>query len=408
VEEERYEQTLTLRRVNRWLLGLTLLPAVLALRLAAAGGALFANSLSFFLLSALGAAWLLGRKPFPSHAVRTVRVEPNVLRVGDEVVPRASIRDARIIPAPSGGLFVRVSRRGLPIDLDVSDRAEGRRLLRALGFDASQTVARFWGASGLMSLRGSRSGLLLLGFPLLFFALGLLLESSPVLWASGVKVLMVLFFATVAASMVPSRIHIGADGVLIRWLGQRKFLPLAEIRTVEQSTGGWGKQRQVGVLFTMRDGTEVWVPIGNSQWRSEAAASLIERVHEAMETHAHGSVEAAAALLVRRDRDVHTWIQELRAIGAGANADLRTAPMNPEHLWRIVESHTVPPEARAAAAVALGPRLDEEGRQRLRVAVEAVADERLRVAVNVAARSDAEEDAALEEALGEVSSPGRR
>ncbi|MGO8998137.1 MAG: hypothetical protein ACLQVI_32865, partial [Polyangiaceae bacterium] len=61
------------------------------------------------------------------------------------------------------------------------------------------------------------------------------------------------------------------------------------------------------------------------------------------------------------------------------------------------------PEARAAAAVALGPQLDDEGRQRLRVAVDAVADERLRVAIDAAASAD---DAALEEALGDVSDGG--
>jgi hypothetical protein len=406
VEEERFERTLTLRRRNWWLLGLALVPAALGLYLGARSEGVGAVSFLLLFLSA-GAVSVVVRRTFASHPFRAVRIDPDVLRVGDKAIARASIRDARLIPASTGGLFVRVSRRGLPLDLDVMDRAEGRRFLRALGFDASQTVARFWGASWLMSFAGKRSGLLLLVFPLLFFALGFLLESSPVLWAGGMKVLFALFLATIAASTTPTRIHVGADGVLIRWLGLRRFLPLGEIRTVEQSSSGWGKQRQVGARFSMKDGSEVWVPIGRASWRDEYTASLIERVHEAMETHSHGSVEAAAALLVRRDRDVHTWIQELRAIGTGANADLRTAPVNPEHLWRVVESHTAQPEARAAAAVALGPRLDDEGRQRLRVAIDAVADERLRVAIDAAAKSDAEEDAALEEALGEVSLPPR-
>jgi hypothetical protein len=151
--------------------------------------------------------------------------------------------------------------------------------------------------------------------------------------------------------------------------------------------------------------------MGSLQWNDDRNSALMERIVEAMEIHARGNVDAAAAVLGRRARDVHAWIQELRAIGVGANADLRTAPVNPEHLWRIVESHGAEPEDRAAAAVALGGQLDESGKQRLRVAVDAVADERLRIAVDAALRED---DAALEIALGEVSplrigeDPGRK
>jgi hypothetical protein len=73
--------------------------------------------------------------------------------------------------------------------------------------------------------------------------------------------------------------------------------------------------------------------------------------------------------------------------------------VNPEHLWRILESHAADPEARAAAAVALGARSDDDAKGRLRVAVDAIADVRLRVAIDAAGGAD---DEALEKAMSEL------
>ena len=401
-----FEGELTLRRINRRMLGLSLAPAVLGVSLYVAGlPGLATLSPALFVLSAVAVGWVLGRRPAPVREERPVRIEPDVLRIGDVAIARARIRDAQLVPTPGGGFFVRVSRRAeLPVDLDVRDRSEGRSVLRALGFDASQAVARFAGSSRLLAFLGARAGLAFVAFPALFLALGFLLESSPVLWANGIKALGVLFFAAATALLVPARIDVGADGVLVRWLGTTRFLPLTKIRTVERSFAGFGfgDDRQVGARIRTVDGEDVWLPVGKARWASERAGALVERIHEAMETHARGSVDASAALLGRRERDVRAWIQELRAIGAGANADLRTAPVSPEHLWRIVESHGAPPADRAAAAVALGASLDDGGKQRLRVAVDAIADERLRVAIGAAVGEDEE---SLAEALAEVTAP---
>jgi hypothetical protein len=206
--------------------------------------------------------------------------------------------------------------------------------------------------------------------------------------------------AGAVALAIPARIDVGADGVLLRWLGTRRFIPLAHIRSLERTTEGIGKSRQVGVRLRLEDGDTVWLPMGDARWADERAGALLERIQEAMDTQAHGPVTATAALLGRRERGAREWIRELRALGAGANADLRTAPVEPEQLWRIVESHGAAPEERAAAAIALSPSLDPRGKERLGVAVDAVADERLRVAIDAAVKED---DAALEEALDEMS-----
>jgi hypothetical protein len=394
-DEDPREWNLYLRQLKRWMLGLSLVPALIGIVFLATGNQGLVSWLPPLLfLSIAGLLQVLYRRPH-SRVERIVRVTPDALQIGDWSIPRESLRDARIVPFGNGAFFVRITRRGPRIELGVLDRDEGRSLLRALGFDVSQTITTFVGGSRLFSGSTARMGFTALGFVVALFALGFLLESSPVVWALGMRLFALTFLTTFVGAMIPSRIDVGADGVLIRWLGTKRFLPLANIRTLDELVSG-SNQRPAGVLLTMDDGTKISIPMMSGR-------ELLERIQEGIETQARGSVAAAAALLARRDRDVRAWIQDLRAIGAGTNVDLRTAPVNPDHLWRIVESHGAAPEERAAAAVALGPSLDDGGKQRLRVAVEAVADERLRVAIVAAAKSEEGEDAALEEALGAVS-----
>ena len=94
------------------------------------------------------------------------------------------------------------------------------------------------------------------------------------------------------------------------------------------------------------------------------------------------------------------WIEELRAVGSGAQAAHRVAPVPPRpSAQRIVESAGARPLPLARpAALALGPRLDGRDRDRLRAAASTTASPRLRVALEGAA------SAAPETELGSTSS----
>jgi hypothetical protein len=124
-----------------------------------------------------------------------------------------------------------------------------------------------------------------------------------------------------------------------------------------------------------------------------------ERIREAFEAHGRGDVTLAAAALRRGTRDVAAWIRALQAIGSGASADHRTAPVPPDQLWRIVEDPHAEPGARAGAAVVLRGSLDEAGRSRLLAAAGATAQPRVRIALEAAGEGD---EAALAEALAAV------
>ena len=84
----------------------------------------------------------------------------------------------------------------------------------------------------------------------------------------------------------------------------------------------------------------------------------------------------------------------------GATATLRTAPVMPDHLWRVAEDAQQPATMRAAAAIALGPTLDPSGKTRLAEIAKATAAPKLRVALERAATDAPLEE--MEEALREI------
>jgi hypothetical protein len=135
-----------------------------------------------------------------------------------------------------------------------------------------------------------------------------------------------------------------------------------------------------------------------------------ERIRDAMDAFHRDGTSVDASLLRRGERAVGVWVAALRSIGAGANADLRTAPMPGERLFRIVEDPASPAVDRAAAAVALGGDLDEQTRTRLRFVADATAEPRLRLAIEKAAAGEdkAEIEAALAEIEGKDSRRGVR
>jgi hypothetical protein len=95
----------------------------------------------------------------------------------------------------------------------------------------------------------------------------------------------------------------------------------------------------------------------------------------------------------------HEWLARLRAFGHEDAGGFRDPKIPPERLWRIVEDPSAPASARAGAAVALRAKLDDDGRTRIRVAADATAAPKLRVALESTA---AEDDQAVRDALDEL------
>lgn len=319
---------------------------------------------------------------------------------GRLLVAGEQIRAGFVVPDHRRGPRVRIQRkRQLPVEIRVHDEAEGRALLRALGLDATQRAATFSTPSRVLTdpLWSIVFGV---GFAAIFLLLGVFTRSIGS-HGSGLQ-LPILAAYLGFMFLTRTKVTVGADGILRSWLGKKEFWSYGEIESVRQFTDHsfWRKQKWQGVELVLRSGATVRIPVASKQWRNQSSLDLIiERIREAMESHRQGDPAADTALLARQARPVSAWIQSLRAIGSGANADHRTAPVEPERLFRIVEDPSAAPSARAGAAVALSASLDRAGKVRLKGAADATAAPKLRVAIEAAAAGD---DAALAEALSAI------
>ena len=391
---------LVLVRRNRWLMA----SAAAATLFAVAAPVLFGLGshleLSFLATFIAYRAW--SSNLWPRITRVAARADAAGLRLGELHVPRAELRAGVVLPAHPPR--VRLHRRlRLPIEIELASADEGRALLRALGLGASQKVVVFRALSRAVARK--RNGALVLAIFFAFYAAVTAWVNSRGPAAPGAPELVAMLgiLALAVVFLLPARLSVGADGVALRWFGRERFLAYGDILGVHR----YGRERQIGdglrfagVMLELRSGETVPIPIAQAKANEEGSFIVEERIREALEAHRHGGLAADSAALRRGQREVSAWVSALRALGAGANADMRTAPLPPERLFRIVEDPASGSADRAAAAVALGSDLDDAGRARLRLAAAGVAGPRLRAALETAA-SQAEQ-VALEAALAEV------
>ena len=192
--------------------------------------------------------------------------------------------------------------------------------------------------------------------------------------------------------------EIGADGVLLWCAGRRRYIHYGAVERASLAPGA------DGIRLLLVGGEVVALPCR----RGRVPATLRE-IEQAMAAFAAGGEDAEVPHLDRGGRLVRAWIAELRALGSGAHATHRVAPIAVDRLWRIVESPATQPTIRAAAAVALGLRLDPRDRDRLRAAASATTAPRLRATLEAAAGSAGDTDVAalLAEVEGEDAPVGR-
>ncbi len=176
-------------------------------------------------------------------------------------------------------------------------------------------------------------------------------------------------------------VEIGVDGVLISGPRRKQWIPFADVRSIEA--------HERSARFALAKGHVDVVLTTNSRIgylaKAEAVAldAFIIRAREALAAHrATVGPRELAATLRRADRDKDEWIDALRRLRDG-EAAYRAAAIRDEELWRVVEDPGAPEDARAAAAFVLRrpDHRDGSATARLRVAAQAVAAPRLRVAL---------------------------
>lgn len=347
----------------------------------------------------------------PTVTAGRVEADPHGLSFGGEIlVLREDIREAFLDPNTGLLPIVHIRPRGLrrTIKIRVMTLEQGRALLRALGVDGSQktlSTALSEPAAGLQRA-WSRFRLLTLLVFVSFFVVSFVGVASN-RGQLALTYFVIWLFAMAAlglAALAPTKLTIGGDGLLVRWLGRARYIPYSDIRSVHLMfhdqvgqaayLAGRGAEGACGVQLWLTSGEVVPLHVRRESDR------IHERIAEVVDAWWRRDGALETALVSRGTRDARAWLRALRGIGAKATTGYRTTSMADE-LWRIVEDVAASAEARAGAAFALRDAWGEEGRARLGRIAAATASPRLRIAIDRAASVEEDEEA-FAAALAEV------
>ena len=293
--------------------------------------------------------WALSTKWNAVYTPVHVRVRAGELRLDDETIAASEIRTG-LVTHVDGSFVVRLSRRRLTaIEIVVSSLEEGRALLGALGKDASQSVVRFRAGSRMLVYSGGLFAAFVVLLPILAILSAMARSGAP---------LIVLVIVALVVFLWPSRVDVGPDGIRHAWLGWRTFIPSTRITSAARTSS-----TIVGleVAYGASDPHRIFAA-------GQTRDALEERIREIA---GQGAAADAPSVLARGGMPAREWIATLRTLTQPAT--YRSASIDIEAFWRVVESASASREDRAAAAVVVAR--DEATRTRLRVAIEAVAND---------------------------------
>jgi len=294
--------------------------------------------------------------PFPRRRRGRLIAENGALEwEGERFVSRDDLVQGVLRPGWGGVTILRLERKGhLPLahEIEVRDGDEGRKILWALGLDASQRTATFFVSSLARTHRLLKYGLVGLRLAVLVFAgfvaiqlgrLGLFHERA----AFGLA-LLVFLIALWMLRRWPVRVRVGTDGVLQEWLWMRRFVPYANVERLERFE--WG------VRLLVRDAAPLELTVFRvsflvpkklvervrsfPRWLTVRRDLLAQRIEDAMSAR-----EGRASMI-----SVPAWMKRMR--------EEEPSAVDRETLTSILEDPWADAEARKEAARTLAPSKD--------------------------------------------------
>lgn len=189
----------------------------------------------------------------------------------------------------------------------------------------------------------------------------------------------------VVLAAIPQRVEIGADGMLVTWLGAPRLVRYDVV----------ARAAPVGdedVMLVLETGETL--RLRSPMFASSDARAVLARIWRALAAGAEERVQPHEhAVLARAGRTASEWAGSLTLL-ASPGAQYRQ-PLAIERLLAIAANPAVPAELRAASAVAAAGALDEGTRAKIADLAAQSADERLRLSLTRIASARSQGDLAL-------------
>ena len=404
---ERVRLTRVRRRAARWgawmTVGGMVIPVLLMMvavplkGVASFGDGLMGVALWAWLVGWLGAPVLaLGslalaarvRQPETSIVVRDGGIDL-VGERGARRIERGGIAGALVVAGDDDEAEVELAlTSGDMLCAQVGRVGRGRELVSALGFGADQRRVAVPLGGPRDSLAAGCGGVL---FGMMAAVLATCFGAAV---AMDVRVLenlvpyfvgLVFVGVTLAAvrALSPQRVVIGADGVVREGFFRARFFPRDAIVGVER----------IGPRLSLLVGRDDRVKeVTLTSESAERQRALMLRIRAALDLPGKGASDPRGAMLGRGAESVERWRDRLRRIVA-PETGYRGESVPVETLLDTASDASVGVETRVGAAMAIGLGHDEVAKRELRAAIEGLANERLRIALEGAARGEADEEA---------------
>ncbi|HXN34494.1 MAG TPA: hypothetical protein VN894_21685, partial [Polyangiaceae bacterium] len=252
---EAFDQDVLILRRSSFMLAAAASPAAVGAVLACTGRssavAMMGAALGWLALGLIVRVWT--RNPAPrGRRVRATADARGLFVDGRLVLESSRIRAGWLQPRSFGAPRVHLRARGAvsTIDLAVRSLEAGRALLRALAVDPTRVSAQYWTMAlplgdGRALVRASAAITLVLVFGVMAG------HATPAALALSVVALIVLL----VGAAVPTRVTVGADGVLVEWLGTMRFVRWSSVADIESFERGVVLALATGEWLTLRTPT---------------------------------------------------------------------------------------------------------------------------------------------------------
>lgn len=213
---------------------------------------------------------------------------------------------------------------------------------------------------------------------LLVFAIPPLLKDGPV----GALLAAALTLTLWVILLLPRKLLLGQDGLLLVWLFGSKFIRFRDIRTIEMSDGAFFHHPGINLIFKNGHSLDFATSVFKERWAERDILIRLLRVY--IETARGKRKPPEEPSLLRAGKSVDNWVRSLRAMGHGAHFDPRKPAVRLDDLWRIAESPDASLVERTAAFVALSAPNHAESEQRLHRALDHTIAPLVRSALRIA------------------------